>query len=182
MNTLGKNFLKGLFLVAPMALTLYIVFFFVRFLDGLLHIPIPGVGLLLTLVLITVVGMLASNIVGRTLFRWLETGLTHVPVVKLLYTSLKDLTHAFIGDQKRFRQPVIVDLWPERQVHVLGFVTCPHFEHAGLHDHVAVYLPQSYNMAGNLLIVPRSQIRPLDAEGSQALAFIVSGGVSSLKA
>lgn len=181
MNIVAKSFFKGLFIVAPMALTLYLVFFVVRSIDGMLNVSIPGVGLLLTLLLITAVGMLASNMLGRKMVGLAESGLAKVPVVKLLYSSLKDLTNAFIGDQKRFRRPVIVDLLPEQNIKVLGFVTCPEFDTQGLTEHVAVYVPQSYAMAGNLLLVPRARVQPLDAEGAQTLAFVVSGGVAGLK-
>ena len=100
------------------------------------------------------------------------------PFVKLLYTSIKDLIEAFMGEKRRFDQPVLVSLSPGGHGEAVGFVTRTDLEVLGLLDHVAVYFPQSYNFAGHLLVFPKDQIRPLEAESSEVMAFIVSGGVS----
>jgi len=103
-------------------------------------------------------------------------------VVKLLYTSIRDLMGAFVGDKKSFDKPVMVDLTPEQGIKVLGFLTCTSFDDPKLTSYVAVYVPQSYNFAGNLLVVPRSRVQPIDADGAQFMAFIVSGGVAQMNA
>jgi len=78
--------------------------------------------------------------------------------VKLLYTSIKDLIAAFMGEKKRFDQPVIVTLTPGGHAEAIGFVTRSSMEFIGLMDSVAVYFPQSYNFAGNLLVFPKDQV------------------------
>ena len=83
-----------------------------------------------------------------------------------------------MGEKRRFDQPVLVSLTPGGHGEAVGFVTRTDLEFLGLLDHVAVYFPQSYNFAGHLLVFPKDQVRPLEAESSEVMAFIVSGGVS----
>ncbi|MDE0145673.1 MAG: DUF502 domain-containing protein [Nitrospira sp.] len=178
MQEFVQNFFNGLFLVVPVAVTVYVVFIVFKFIDGWLNIPIPGIGFILTIAMLVVVGRLASNVFFRGAMGSLEKVLTRTPFIKLVYTSLKDLIEAFMGEKKRFDQPVLVTLIPGGHAEAIGFVTRQNLDLLGLEDRVAVYFPQSYNFAGNLLVVPRSQIRPLHADSADIMTFIVSGGVS----
>lgn len=178
MQELARNFLEGLFLVVPLVVTIYVVFLVFNVIDGWLNIPIPGIGFLITIGMLVLAGRLASNVFFRGALGSLEKLLTRAPFIKLLYTSLKDLIEAFMGEKKRFDQPVLVTLVPGGHAEAIGFITCRNLSLLGLDDRVAVYFPQSYNFAGNLLVVPRSQVRLLEADSSDIMAFIVSGGVS----
>lgn len=182
MNTLAKRFGQGLLILAPIAITVYVVYSLVTTVDGWLDIGIPGLGLMIVVAGITLIGFLASNVAGRRVVSFIETGMTRLPVVKLLYTSLKDLFNAFVGDRRSFEHPVMVDIGREREVKVLGFMTCEHFDDPQLAGYVAVYLPQAYAFAGNLLVVPRERVSPIDADGAQFMAFVVSGGVAEMHA
>ena len=174
----ARNFFEGLFLVVPMAVTVYVVFLVFNFIDGWLNIPVPGLGFALTIGMIILVGRLASNVFFQGALDSMEKILTRTPFIKLVYTSLKDLIEAFMGEKKRFDQPVVVTLIPGGHAEAIGFVTRQNLDMFGLENRVAVYFPQSYNFAGNLLVFPRSQIRPLKGESSDVMTFIVSGGVS----
>ncbi len=178
MNELAKNFLQGLLLLVPVVVTIYVVYFVLTAIDGWLNIPVPGVGFLITVGIIILVGRLASNVFVQGALKSMDTALTRTPFVKLLYTSLKDLIEAFVGEKKRFDRPVIVTLATGGYPEAIGFVTRQSLEFLGRHDHVAVYFPQSYNFAGHLLVFPRSQVRPLELESSEVMTFIVSGGVT----
>ncbi len=178
MQEFVQNFFEGLFLVVPVAVTIYVVFLVFSFIDGWLNIPVPGIGFILTIGMLILVGRLASNVFFRGALGSLEKVLTRTPFVKLVYTSLKDLIEAFMGEKKRFDQPVLVSLVPGGHAEAIGFVTRQNLDLLGLEDRVAVYFPQSYNFAGNLLVVPRSQIRPINADSADIMTFIVSGGVS----
>ena len=178
MQEFVQNFFEGLFLVVPVAVTIYVVFLVFSFIDGWLNIPVPGIGFILTIGMLILVGRLASNVFFRGALGSLEKVLTRTPFVKLVYTSLKDLIEAFMGEKKRFNQPVLVTLIPGGHAEAIGFVTRQNLALLGLEDRVAVYFPQSYNFAGNLLVVPRSQIRPINADSADIMTFIVSGGVS----
>lgn len=184
-QALFKYFLRGLLVVTPVAVTAWVVYLVFTTIDAwvnvgpLLDRRIPGVGFALTILAITLIGLLASLYATRWLFRGLDTVLTRLPFVKLLYTSLKDLIEAFVGDRKRFDVPVLVKLDESGDgLAIIGFMTRSDLAALGLPDRVAVYFPQSYNFAGNVIIVPRDRVRALDVEATAAMAFIVSGGVS----
>ena len=180
MRTLIRSFLKGLLIVVPVAVTIYIVWFGVTLLDGIVAAPFPGFGLLVVTAGITLIGLLASNAIGRKMVDLLERGFSRMPVVKLVYSSIKDLMGAFVGDKKTFDRPVMVQMGDGFRV--FGFITCSTFDDPKLFNHVAVYLPQSYNFAGNLVIVHRDRVESIDADGAQFMAFIVSGGVADMSA
>ena len=112
MQEFVQNFFEGLFLVVPVAVTIYVVFLVFSFIDGWLNIPVPGIGFILTIGMLVLVGRLASNVFFRGALGSLEKVLTRTPFVKLVYTSLKDLIEAFMGEKKRFDQPVLVTLVP----------------------------------------------------------------------
>lgn len=178
MNDLARNFFEGLLILVPVVVTLYVAWLVLETIDGWLNIPIPGVGFLVTVGLITLTGRYASTVFGQKMLDMTEGMLVKAPFVKLLYTSLKDLIAAFMGEKRRFDQPVLVSLSPGGHAEAVGFVTRTDLEFLGLLDHVAVYFPQSYNFAGNLLIFPKGQVHPLEVESADVMAFIVSGGVS----
>jgi len=175
-----RYFLRGALLAAPLGLTLYIILMVLSAVDRLLPFGIPGLGLLVTLTLITLVGIFTSNVVGRSVFERTERFFNRVPLVKLLYTSIKDLIGAFVGDRKSFHRPVAVRIAKESTLRLLGFVTRDGLHALGMPTHVAVYLPQSYNFAGNLIVVPADQVEELDVSSSELMTFLVSGGVSGL--
>ena len=182
--SLPKYFLRGLIIVVPIALTGFSVYWIFKEIDAwinvepLLNRKVPGAGLVLTVVAITIVGVLASNFAGRWFFSALEELLEHTPVVKLVYTSLKDMVGAFVGEEKKFDRPVMLALTKDSDVATFGFVTRSDLAALGLADHVAVYVPQAYNIGGNVIVVPSSRVSPLDAEPARVMTFIVSGGVT----
>jgi len=184
MKTILNYFLRGLLIFVPIAVTLFVLLWAFTGLDkifrDLLRIPIPVLGILVTIAVIFVIGFLGSNFVGRKLFGLVEKVFTKVPLVKLLYGSIKDLVEAFAGEEKKFDKPVIASLG-QGGAKVMGFVTKETLTHLGLTDYVAVYLPQSYNFAGNVLMFPKEAVQPLDINGSEAMTFIVSGGVAAAK-
>jgi uncharacterized membrane protein len=182
MKKLLNYFIKGLLIFAPTALTVFVVVWTFTSLDKifgtLLKIKTPGLGLLSTLALIVATGYLASNFLGKKLFGLVEKVFTHVPLVKLLYSAVKDLIEAFAGEKKTFDKPVVASFSPNSSAKALGFITRDSLANLGLEDYVAVYMPQSYNFAGNVLLFPKDAVKPLKIESSEAMAFIVSGGLS----
>ena len=182
LSRLFNYFFKGIVFLAPFALTIYVCVRVFTTIDGWLGIPIPGVGFLVTVVLITLFGFLAQSLITRSLLGVLERLLNRLPFVRLLYSSTRDLLNAFVGEQRRFDKPVLVTPYPGGVARAIGFVTQRSLESMGLHDHVTVYLPQSYNFAGQLLIFPVSAVTPLAVDSADVMAFIVSGGVTALPA
>ena len=180
MKRLLNYFLNGLILSAPVALTLYVCWRLFRAIDGWLNLPIPGAGFLLTIVLITLIGFIASNFLAQRVLTWIEELLNRVPGVRLLYTGIKDVLGAFVGEKKRFNQPVLVTLDKEAGIKALGFLTQESLDELGIRDHVSVYLPQSYNFAGQTLVLPSDRITRIEAPSSRVMAFVVSGGVAEV--
>lgn len=178
MNFFIKNFFRGLAILVPIVATIWLVWATVVTIDRWLRIPYPGVGLLVTLLLILFVGVLAGNVIGRKLFEWMELIFIRAPFVKLIYSAIKDLVEAFVGDRKKFNRPVLVSLSEIGEAKALGFITRDAIDFLPGRTLVAVYFPQSYNFAGNLLLFPASRIEAIDADSTQVMAFIVSGGIS----
>ena len=177
MKRLISYFLKGLLVFIPAALTVFTIVLVFTKLDGLLRLPIPGLGLVITLVFITLIGFLASNFVGKTFFSLIDRLFARLPVVKMLYSAIKDIIGAFAGEKRSFNKPAIVELTPGG-AKALGFITRDSLDFLSLSDHVAVYFPQSYNFAGSILIFPSDRVKPVSIDSSEAMAFVVSGGVS----
>ena len=181
MRTLTRSFAQGLLVLAPVAITSWIVWVTVTTLDRWLDTRVPGLGILIAAAGITLIGYLTGNVVGNKLVSWLEAGLQRVPLIRILYNSLRDLLGAFVGQKRKFDQPVAVEM-NQHGLKVLGFLTSERFDDPHLAGHVSVYLPESYNFAGNLIVVPRDRVHPLDADGAEFMAFIMSGGVTEMSA
>lgn len=179
MRRFVKDFIKGLVVVLPVLATVYLVYLPLSWVDGLFGTDIPGLGVVVAIVAIWAAGVFASNAVGTRLLTLLDYLIERIPLLKLLYHTVKDLVAALVGDKKNFDQAVVVDLIPGRDVMALGFVTLTELDSIGLDGMVGVYLPQSYNFAGNLIVVPRDRIRPLNVEAKTLMTLIVSGGVAS---
>ncbi len=124
--------------------------------------------------------MLSSNVIGRSAVEATDRTLKKLPLVKLIYTSIKDLINAFMGDKKSFNRPVAVTLNPVNGLKALGFITRDGLHALDMPLHVAVYFPQSYNFAGYLAIVPREHVEALEVNSAELMTFIISGGVSGL--
>ena len=181
MRTLTRSFAQGLLVLAPVAITAWIVWVTVTTLDRWLDTRVPGLGIVIAAVGITLIGYLTGNVVGNKLLSWLEAGLQRVPLVRILYNSLRDLFGAFVGQKRKFDKPVAVEM-NQHGLKVLGFLTNERFDDPQLAGHVSVYLPESYNFAGNLIVVPKERVHPLDADGAEFMAFIMSGGVTDMSA
>ncbi|MDO6562726.1 DUF502 domain-containing protein [Amphritea sp. 1_MG-2023] len=196
MAMLLRFFFQGLLILLPFVLTIYLVFLIFTALDetlfsavgSLISYFIPGLqadatetllGILLTVAIIILTGIAGSLYLTRFLMDIIGALMERIPVVKLLYNSLKDLFQALLGDQKSFDKPVLVYLNREKTIKVMGFITCEDMRSFGLDEDVSVYLPDSYNFSGNLIIVPRDLIVPLNVSSGKVTTFIVSGGVST---
>jgi uncharacterized membrane protein len=178
MNSLVKNFLHGCLVIVPATVTIYAVYFVFEKVDGLLGLRVPGIGFALTLVLITAVGALTRNVVGKRLVALPDRVLARLPLVKLVYTSLRDLMAALVGERRSFDRPVLASLSADGAVKAFGFITRDDLAHFGLDGYVAVYFPQSINFAGQLALLPRARVTALDMPPSQLLPFVVSGGMA----
>lgn len=182
MKRLARYFLNGLLFLIPVALTIYIFYRVFMFADGILGrlLPqkIPGVGLLLTIIMVTIFGFLTTNFMTKRFFHYIDGIFNRLPLIKLVYSTVKDIIGAFVGDKKSFDKPVLVTVAPDCDIKAAGFITRETLTKFNLVDHVAVYFPQSYNFAGSVLLVPRTQVTILETDSAELMTFIVSAGIT----
>lgn len=185
---LFRYFLQGILLLAPAGITIYAAYLFftyvdtflISFLKPVLPFRIPGLGILLFVITVTILGFLGQSIVFKP-FRLLGDSLMRrVPLIKVLYSAINDLFSAFVGKEKRFKQPVLVKVNTISNLEKIGFITTEDLSDMNIKDKVAVYFPHSYNFSGELFIVPKELIVPLDIPSADAMKFIVSGGITKV--
>ncbi len=187
-QALLQYFLQGVLILAPVAVTAYLIFWLFLKLDNLIPVSINlasdqkpfylhGIGFLLVVTLAVLVGYLSSFfLVNRTL-RFFNHWLERAPGIKNIYSVVRDFSEAFAGKKKRFNTPVLISAYNE-DVWQIGFITNEDLKMFGLEEHVSVYIPQTYAIAGTLFLVKRERIRLLpDVAAADALKFAISGGV-----
>ncbi|SDF62153.1 Uncharacterized membrane protein [Pedobacter terrae] len=196
MNKVGKailNYLiKGLLIVVPIAVSIFIVVWAVTTVDSWLNVNnilgvnphtgesrnIPGLGLLTVLTIILLAGIFVTNLVTEPMYNWFQRMMQRLPLLNFIYSSIKDLTEAFVGDEKKFNHPVLVEV--EGGLKKIGFLTQNDLHKLDLPNDVAVYFPLSYSFAGQLCIVKRDKVTDLKMSAADAMKLVVSGGVSGL--
>lgn len=188
MKKIPAFFIQGLLVFTPFIFTVYIFFTAFTLVDDpaneVIHAIFgrhyKGLGFLLILGLITFIGFLSSTILFRGIFLWVESLLLKNSLIRMIYTSMKDLSNAFMGEKKKFNTPVLVSMNKETGIYKLGFITQESMELIAEKNLVAVYMPISYSIAGDLFMVERDLIKPVKISSAEAMKFIVSGGVTHI--
>ena len=186
MRRMTRYFFQGLLFAAPTCITILIIYWLFNMIDApvrrLLNLEPIGLGFLIAFIvavpLLTMVGFLSSNLLTRPLMQLADQQFDRFPLIKLFHSSLKDLLGAFVGKKKRFNRPVLVSVIPASDLKFVGFVTCATMETWGLKDQVAVYIPAAFNFGGNLVVVPKERVQPVDMPTADVMAFVFSGGVA----
>jgi uncharacterized membrane protein len=174
--------------LAPTAITIALIYLIFTRVDsgmrGLInrffHIDIPGTGVLVLFVIITLLGFVGQSILFRPIRKLIDSIMAKAPLVKLIYSSIKDLMSAFVGAEKKFDRPVLVRVNLISDLEKMGFITQNDLSDLRIKDKVSVYFPHSYNFSGEMFIVPVEHITPLDIPPAEAMKFIVSGGVTKV--
>ena len=195
MKSIGKIFLTGVFTVLPVVATVYLVVWVLSkvegFLGSQLKLLIPeehyhaGMGTLAAVIVIFVVGLLMRAWIFRKIMKLGELAILGIPVVKVVYKALKDLFGMFARDQDGEMLQVVSVRYPGTGVRLLGFITRTDFSdlpqgvaHAG---EVAVYLPMSYQIGGFTVIVPRTEVTPIDMAREEAMRFVLTAGMTAAR-
>lgn len=186
MKKLINYLLQGLLYLAPLTITAYVIYAAFTFIDGLsqkiitkfFDIHIPGLGLLSLLVFLVLIGFLGRTIIAQPLKKVFRKIIDSVPLLNFIYSAFNDLFSAFVGKEKKFNQPVLVQVSLNSNLEKLGFITEENLEIIQAEGKVAVYFPHSYNFSGELFIVPRNQIKHLDVNSSEMMKFVVSAGLT----
>jgi uncharacterized membrane protein len=177
----GSYLLQGVLLAVPVAATVYVVYKLFAAIDSIIPFDIPGLGLLVLIAILTLLGFLGTTIIADPVMAYFKRLLDKAPLLKSIYSAVKDLTTAFVGKKKSFTEPVLVKMMIDSDVQKFGFITNKDLSELGIgEDKVAVYLPHSYAFSGNLYIVPKRNVTSIDAKSADIMKFIVSGGVTSV--
>ncbi len=184
LKKIGTYFLQGVLFTVPLAVTLYVIFALLGFIDAILptilpfKIDIPGLGLVILVIMITVIGFLGNTVIANPINYWFKRLLNRAPVIKSIYTSIMDFTEAIVGGKKKkFSKPVLVKL--SQDVEKPGFITQSDLSSWGIgEEKVMVYLPHSYGFTGNIFIVPKKNVSPLKVKSAEMMKIILSGGVA----
>jgi len=181
-------FFQGLIYLAPLGITIFVLYKTFIFLDESLKplvnryfsIDIPGLSILIVFLMVALLGLLGKSIIARPIKKIINHIINRIPLIKVVYTSIKDLLTAFVGKEKKFNQPVLVKVNTISELEKLGFITQTDVSKLGVEGNkVAVYFPHSYNFSGELFIVPSENVKKIDAPPADVMKFIVSGGVAN---
>lgn len=190
MKRILRYFIQGLVITIPIGITVLIlakIFFWVKGwfseMDVIVHPaadPFIIIGIVLAFILLA--GLFASNVVASFFINESGKFIERIPLVRHIYSPLKDVTGAFLGNKKRFTNPVLVTTNIQANVREIGFITDDDLHEIGLGpEFVAVYIPMSYAISGRLIIVPKANIAPMEANAADVMKFVVSGGVAEVE-
>ena len=185
--------LQGLLVTAPLAITIYLIYWFVSSVDSWLPIFTfkdadgkivnrnYGLGFVAIIVALIFIGFLSSNFLTSRIFNLFDDWLERTPGVKFIYSSVKDFFEAFAGNKRKFKKAVLVSIF-QPDVFQIGFITDEDASEFGLIDYVTVYVPNAYAVAGQVYILPKSKVKVLeDISASDALKYAISGGVAEME-
>ena len=186
MKRLVNYLLEGLLYIAPLSITAYIIYAVFMFMDGLSEdlifkffgIKIPGLGVLTLLVFLVFIGFVGRTFIAQPLKSVFKNVISRIPLVKFVYSAFNDLFSAFVGKEKKFNQPVLVKVNLSSDLEKIGFITEENLALLGEIDKVAVYFPHSYNFSGELFIVPKANIKPINISSSDVMKFVISAGLT----
>ncbi|MBE8714858.1 DUF502 domain-containing protein [Sphingobacterium hungaricum] len=185
--------IKGALVVIPVGGAIFLIVWLVASLDNALNLTqhfliddsghplyIPGIGILTVLIFLVIIGIIFTNLVTDPIKNWLNRTINKIPLFNTLYSSIKDFTAAFVGDAKKFNEPVLVEV-NETGMKKIGFLTQRDLQKIGLVNEVVVYFPYSYSFAGQVVIVKVERVTKLNMSATDAMKLVVSGGVSGLE-
>ena len=174
-------FLQGLLYIVPITVTLYIVVWAFQKIDGILPFQFPGLGLIIIISLITIIGFLGSAVITSPINAFFQNLLKRAPLLKTIYSSVKDLMSTFVGNKKGFSEPVLVKIYENSTIERIGFITNEDVESLNIaKGKVLVYMPHSYAISGQLFVVEKKNVSPIDKSSAEIMKLIVSGGVTEI--
>lgn len=183
---LVRSFLQGLVVLGPMAVTAYVIYWiFVNVDDlipfeGVVNMKVPrGLGFLIVISCVTLVGYLGTRFFFAKAIDGFNHVLEHTPGIKHIYSSVKEVMGSFVGDKRKFNKPVWVRVNYEPEIWRIGFLTQKSMDYLGMEDKVAVYMPHAYAISGWVIVVNKSETKPVTKmDAAEAMKFAVSGGIT----
>ena len=185
LKLLFRYFMQGILILAPISITIYILYWLFDIIDGFLRpfVSVPGVGFLTIIGFIIFVGWVSSYFIMESVINFFDHWLERTPGIKLIYKSIKDFFRAFAGDKKKFTKAVLANVF-NNDVWIVGFLTDDEMDKFNMEaDMVAVYVPQAYNFAGQLYILPKDRVKPIEnITAGDVMTYTVTGGVVETEA
>ena len=192
-TSLRNNFIAGVVVLIPIGITLYLTLFIIKISSNILpkeinpnhYLPynIPGLEIVISLIIITLVGWLSLSFLGKKVFDLFETILNKIPILRTIYSAIGQMTESFTNNQKNKSSVVLIE-YPRKGIWAVGFATK---ENTGIisskvnEELINVFLPTTPNpTSGFLLMVPKKELIYLDVSFEQASKFIVSAGTSDI--
>lgn len=193
LSKLFQYFLQGLLVIAPIAITGYAIYWIVSSIDalipiftfkdaeGMAQVQNYGLGFLIVIGAICLIGYFSSFFIKLKLFHLFDSLLEKTPGIRFIYSTAKDFFEAFAGEKKKFDKPVLANI-DDNDIWRFGFITQNDMRDFGFVDYVAVYIPMSYSIAGNVYLLPKSRVKPVThISAAEAMKFSISGGVTHLE-
>ena len=192
-SKLFQYFLQGVLIIAPITITIYTIYWVVSSIDNLIPIFYTksadgrfvvqnyGMGFLIIILAICLIGYLSSFFIKLKMFSLFEAMMAKTPGIRFIYTTVKDFFEAFAGEKKKFNKPVLANI-DDNDVWRVGFITQEEVKDFHFIDYVAVYIPASYSIAGNVYLLPRNRVKPItNINATDAMKFAISGGVTHIE-
>ena len=182
MKKIINYFLQGLLYLIPISVTAYVVYWTFIQIDSILPFNFPGLGLIVIISLITLIGYLGSVIIASPINAFFQRILNKAPLLKTIYTSVKDMMNTFVGKKKGFSEPVLVKVYENSTIERIGFVTNEDVESLNIKKgKVLVYIPHSYAISGQLFVVEKKHVKKIDCSSGEVMKLIISGGVTEIQ-
>lgn len=175
-----RSFLQGLLILSPIVVTAYFIYTVFDSVDRLVPWVPRGLGFIIIIAIVTFIGYMGTRFfLGKMLFDAFDHLLQHIPGIKYIYSSIKEVMGSFVGDKKRFNKPVWVCTNNNPEIWRIGFMTQKDLAYLGLAGKVAVYLPHSYAVSGYVIMIEVKNIKPVTKmTAAEAMKFAVSGGIT----
>jgi uncharacterized membrane protein len=178
-----RFFVQGLIILAPIGITGYVLYWLFDKVDSILrpYVNMPGLGFVIIILFVILVGWVSSSFLMGSFLNFFDQWMERTPGIKFIYTSTKDFFEAFAGDKRKFSQSVLASVFSE-DVWIVGFLTDEEMHKFDMGANmVAVYVPQAYNFAGQLYILPREKVRKIEKlTAGESMKYAVTGGVVDL--
>jgi uncharacterized membrane protein len=182
MQKIINYFLQGLLYLIPISVTTYVVYWTFMQIDSILPFNFPGLGLIVIISLITLIGYLGSVIIASPINAFFQRILNRAPLLKTIYTSVKDMMNTFVGKKKGFSEPVLVKVYENSTIERIGFITNEDVESLNIKKgKVLVYMPHSYAISGQLFVVEKKHVKKIDCSSGEVMKLIISGGVTEIQ-
>ena len=192
-SKLLNYFLQGLLVLAPIAITIYAVYSVVSFIDnqlpiftakdadGKVYVRNYGLGFLIVIAFVIFIGYISSFFIKNRVFNLFDGVLKRTPGIRFIYSTTKEFFEAFAGEKKKFNKPVLANI-DDNDVWRVGFITREEAKDFGFTEYVAVYIPMSYSIAGNVYLLPRNRVKRVsNLNATDAMKFAISGGVTHVE-